>query len=83
MKMWLSLPSNLRRQVEARAKCSGRTVEAQYGRAFSLGLLVKLAEDLSPLFPELTTPCSTARHARQSSPRSPYPKEAASPPGSS
>lgn len=72
MRMWLSLPSDLRRQVEARAKCSGRTVEAQYGRAFSLGLLVRLAEGLAPLFPELTTPSpgpaspgpARARHAR-------------------
>jgi hypothetical protein len=40
-------------EVERRAAAAGRSLDLEYGRLLALGLLAKLAEELSPLFPEL------------------------------
>ena len=52
MRIRLGVPDELREQVEARARRSGRPVDLEYGRLFALGLLAHLANELSPLFPE-------------------------------
>ena len=54
----LSLPAGLVAEVERRAAASRRGADAldlEYGRLFALGLLAKLAEEVSSLFPELTS----------------------------
>jgi hypothetical protein len=56
MKHLVSLPVDLVAEVERSAAASSRPVDLEYGRLFALGLLAKLAEELSPLFPELGQP---------------------------
>ena len=39
--------------ARAQARYPGRPLDVEYGRLFALGLLTHLADELSPLFPEL------------------------------
>ena len=45
-------------EVERRAATEGRPTDLEYGRLLALGLLAKLAEELSPLFPDLAPQCN-------------------------
>lgn len=55
MKQRVVLPADLAATVERRAKAAGRPIDLEYGRLLALGLLHKLAEELAPLFPEMTS----------------------------
>jgi hypothetical protein len=81
----VALSAGLMGKVEHRAAAAGRPVDLEYGRLFALGLLAKLAEEVSPLFPELGSPARrknddpgscpprVARIAKPSSPNLPAP----------
>ena len=66
MKHRMSLPADLVDEVERMAATSGRPVDLEYGRLLALGLLSKLAEELMPLFPELSQPALPSKPEKRS-----------------